>query len=144
MMNPQDSPPTPRNQAQDKNVKLASRLRRKAQAIVEKQSTQLWDSSPRSLIARQLALTLEELQQMKEVNRRVHLGLLRAECEIDTALLQPTDNGDRPRLQAQLFKLQQHRRELALQEHQHLSDLSRRILELVNRWVHVSGEDDRG
>ena len=145
-MNDQEPTPASRKNAPErKDLNLAARLHRKARSIVEKQSPQLWDSSPRSLIARQLALTLEELERTREMHRQLMLGHLRAECELDTALLQPPRGPEeRHRLQAQLIRLQMHRRDLALQEHQSMSQLTHRLLEFVNRWVHVVPEDERG
>lgn len=143
-MNSSEPTPTVRKITPDRGVKLADRLRRKAQAIVEKQSPQLWESSPRSLIARQLALTLEELERAEEAHRRLKLGLLRAECNLDAVLMQPHGAGERLRIQSQLLTLEARRRELSLQEQERLSELTHRLLELVNRYVHVSPGDDRG
>lgn len=111
---------------------------------MSRSSAQLWDSSPRSLIARQLALTLEELDSARETYEHVRLGLLAAECELGTALLQPQQSGDRLRLQGQILRLQEQRQDFALRRSEQENDLARRLLELVNRWVHVTPEDEGG
>lgn len=142
-MKSEDPTQPDKKKATEKDITLARRLRRKAKAIIEKHVPHLWDSSPRSLIARQLALTLEELDQAREVQRSLELGMLRVECELDTALMQPHGPSERMRVQSQLVSLQTKRQELSIQGHSRTNEVTQRLLELVNRYVYLTPLDDR-
>ncbi len=141
-MTPQDNQPSPnRGTATKSRQPLRTRLRRKAETIVERHRAQIWDSSPRTLVARQIALTLEELDGLREARQSVHDTLLQAEAEFGTAMLQAAPAADRLRMQAQVLRLTERRQDFAASSSRGEAELAQRLLELVNRWIHITPED---
>ena len=121
---------------------MAAALQRKVREIIDKIGPEVWDTTPKSLVARELAATLEQLETATDLHRRLHSSLLRAECRLGTALMQPQKPADRLRIASDLVNLETRRRELALIHHGRESELMHRLLKLLNQYVHLDSEDD--
>jgi hypothetical protein len=94
------------------------------------------------MIARQLALTLDEIAQVRRLHRELERSLLVTECYIDTGLLQGPDPGERARLHAQLLTIATERRRLAMTKNDQLRALHQRLLELLNKQVYLGPDDE--
>ena len=78
-----------------KDSPLADALEKKAHRILKQSQKESWDSSPRSMIAREIALTLDHLDRLRaaQQDQEKNLGLL--ESYTNTELIQMEDRTPR-------------------------------------------------
>jgi hypothetical protein len=114
-----------------------------ARALAVTSSTPLWRTNPVSVILRQLALTLDEIATVRAHHRAMLRELLRAECVVDTEMMQPYPQpGERARLQGRLFTIETERRRLAHATSEQLRILHQQLLALLNKYLDLEGEDE--
>lgn len=100
-----------------------------------------WEASPGATIARQLALTLDEIRQVRGLHRQLEKRLLVQECYVDTDLLQPLQPAERAKLHGRLLTIEKERLRLVLTEQEQLRSLHERLLELLNKHAYLDHED---
>ena len=101
-----------------------------------------WDTSPVGIIDREIALTLEHMDRLKEVEEKQRINLLEMECAIDTEIMRMETRtpkySDRrfpewDKLQRQLQEVETERRNhLAMNERQRQA-MEVKLLSLMNR-----------
>jgi hypothetical protein len=123
-----------------KQEPISKTLEARALAIVRVAA--LWQPSPASGITRQIALTLEELSRVRATHRALMDDLLRAECAVDTDLMQPIDPGERSRQQGRLFTIETERRRLQQATNDQLRALRHQLLDLLNKQQHLDPDEN--
>ena len=93
-------------------------------------------------LERQIALTLDQMQQLRRAHENVRRNLLRVETYIDTEIIQRTPRvpvyddprlPERDMLRARLFRIEQERRKLLVSENDQLRQFHDRVLELTRQ-----------
>ena len=116
-------------------------LEEKARELATTLSAGRWDSSALSVIEREVVLTLEQIERLREVHVEQRKRLLRLECYADTELMQmeertprysPYRFPEREKLQRRLISIEHDRMQLALRESVELRELRGRLLYLLN------------
>jgi hypothetical protein len=94
---------------------------------------ELWAATPGASVAREIALTLDQISQVRELRHELERNLLEAECDVDTELMQPQKQGDKARLRGRLAAIDTERRRLALTTQEQLMTLHQRLLGMLNQ-----------
>lgn len=113
-------------------------IEQQARRTLEQRKAQLWRPDASAVIERQMALVLDQLDLERALHQQCRRELLQQECAIDTQAMQldrlrprvMPDDPDRHRLQEQLRRVEQERRQLRLRHHQQVSLLQERLLGL--------------
>lgn len=101
-----------------------------------------WDTSIPSMLRREIALTVEQMEQLKFLTRNQMRGLLRQECDIHTEIMQHKQGipwytqahfPDEQAWQQRLFEIEKERRKLITQYHDKLKSLEDHLLSLINK-----------
>jgi len=101
-----------------------------------------WDTSIPSMLRREIALTVEQLEQLKLLTRNQMRGLLRQECGIHTEIMQQRQGipwytqahfPDEQTWQQRLFEIEKERRKLVIQYHDKQKSLEDHLLSLINK-----------
>ncbi len=101
-----------------------------------------WDTSIPSMLRREIALTVEQLEQLKFLTRNQMRGLLRQECDIHTEIMQQRQGipwytqahfPDEQTWQQRLFEIEKERRKLVIQYHDKQKSLEDHLLSLINK-----------
>jgi len=117
-------------------------LEDRANELAAETGTVQWDTSIPSVLRREIALTVEQLEQIKFLTRDQMKRLLQQECEINTQMKEyrlgiPHHTAFRfpeeQKLQQRLFDIEKERRKLSTQYHDKQKTLEDRLLELVNK-----------
>lgn len=125
-------------------------LEARARRIAKKTGHESSQSPTTSALERELSLTLNHLDQVRDVHKELRRSLLRAECYTDNELhdmemrtpkYSPYRFPEREKFQRTLFKIESERRRLSMIESESLRDLHDRLLELLNKREFVGGGD---
>ncbi len=101
-----------------------------------------WDTSIPSIIRREIALTVEQLEQIKFLTQDQMRRLLRQECDINTEILGYRQGipwytrahfPQEQQLKQRLFDIEKERRKLTTQYHDRRKTLEDRLLDLINK-----------
>lgn len=101
-----------------------------------------WDTSIPAMLRREIALTVEQLEQIKFLTQDQHRRLLRLECDINTEILQNQQGipwyvrphfPEEQKLKQRLFELDKERRNLSVRLHDKKQTLEDRLLSLINK-----------
>jgi len=115
-------------------------LQRRARRIAAGAAAPVWDRSLPSSLRRQIALTLDQRQRQDQLHERQLLELLRAECEVDTDLLQlqqriprytPYHFPEKEKLKKRRFDIDKERRILNQRRQDKVQSLEDRLLTLI-------------
>jgi hypothetical protein len=121
---------------------LGDRIEEEAALVAGNLEGRLQDDSLPSSIEQQIALTLEQLQQVRALHKDLERNLLQLECMVDTDILQleprPLDSVDQHReqrfsLKNRLLKIDAERRALARVQLEKEQALHEKLLTLLRR-----------
>lgn len=117
-------------------------LEDRANELAAENSIIQWDTSIPSILRREIALTVEQLEQIKFLTKDQMKRLLQQECDINTQMKESRLGIPRyttfrfpeeQKLQQRLFDIEKERRKLSTQYHDKRKTLEDRLLELVNK-----------
>ena len=117
-------------------------LEAKARELAKDHQRDAWDSSILPVIEREIVLTLDHIDRMREIGKQLSRSLLRSECYVGTELIQmeqrtprysPYRFPEREKLQRRLLAIEQERRRLSVAEEEQLRALHDRLLSLLNK-----------
>ena len=126
------------------------KMRRRFRKTLEDKANELavecgmmqWDTSIPSMLRREIALTVDQLEQIKFLTKDQMHRLLRQECEINTEMKQSRQGipwytsahfPEEQKLQQRLFDIEKERRKLDIQYHDKRTTLEDRLLSLINK-----------
>ena len=117
-------------------------LEDRANELAAENSIIQWDTSIPSMIRREIALTVDQLEQIKFLRKDQMRRLLRQECDIDTEIMQyrqcvpwytPAHFPEEQKFKQRLFDLEKERRKLTTQYYDKKRTLEDRLLDLINK-----------
>ena len=117
-------------------------LEEKAEFLASVPKRELWDKSISSIVRREIALTVDQINRLKKKHEEQFRRLLRIECYVDTDLMQleqripryvPYHFPEREKFKQRLFEIEKERRELSLKLEKETRGLEDKLLSLVNR-----------
>lgn len=117
-------------------------LEDRANELAAESSVYKWDTSIPSMIRREIALTAEQLDQIKFLTKEQMLRLLRQECDINTVIKNYQQSipwytsshfPEEQELRQRLFEIEKERRKLTTQYHDKRRTLEDRLLSLINK-----------
>jgi len=123
-------------------------LEDKADELAAEQNLPQWDTSLPAMLRREIALTLEQINQLKFLKQDQHLRLLRLECEINTQIKRYRQQmpwyasphfPQEQELRQQLLDIGKEKRNLTVRLHDKKHTLEDRLLELVDKHEHIGG-----
>ena len=123
-------------------IKFKKNLEAKANELAELTPNQIWDVSIPSIIRREIALTVEQINQLKKLHKEQFLKLLRIECHVATDLRQlkqhipryaPYHFPEKEKFKQRLFEIEKERRNLSLRLEEKTQGLEEKMLSLINR-----------
>ena len=127
---------------------FSERLEERARVRTERIEHAQRDRTLSSGLEQAIALTLDQIEGVRRVHKKLRRDLLRIECYIGTEILRREPQipvyedprlPERDMLRARLLKIGQERRRLELIEEEKLRSLHDRLLELMNREGYVGG-----
>ena len=140
------------NPAAEKARTFAERLEEKAGEIVQELSPTSWDVSDTTIVGRELALIVTQIDRLRALNERESRQLLRIECYVDSELLQmeertprysPYRFPEREKLQRRLMTIDQERRRLVIGHEDKLRQLHDRLLYLLEQHTQLTENNGR-
>lgn len=117
-------------------------LEDKANELATETGVPQWDTSIPAMLRREIALTVEQLDQLKFLRQDQHRRLLRLECDINTEIMQHRQGipwyttayfSDEQKLKQRLFELEKEQRNLTVRLHDKKQTLEDRLLGLINK-----------
>ena len=117
-------------------------LEDKAKELAAERGLAWPDRSIPSMLRREIALTVEQLEQIKFFTKDQMRRLLRQECDINTEIKQSRQGipwytlprfADEQPFRQRLFDIEKERRKLSTQYHEKRKTLEDRLLDLVNK-----------
>jgi hypothetical protein len=117
-------------------------LEEKANELAAERGMMQWNTSIPSMLRREIALTVDQLEQIKFLTKDQMRHLLRQECDINTSMKQfrqgiPWYTASRfpeeQKLKQRLFDIEKERRKLDIQYHDKRTTLEDRLLSLINK-----------
>lgn len=117
---------------------LEDRARHTAQELDNRD----WDLSVQSMVEREIALTVDQIDRFQQLHEELHRSLMQTECYIDSDLMQmeqrtprysPDRFPERDKLQRRLTEICRERRNLAITREERMRELHNRLLLLLNR-----------
>ena len=118
--------------------KASKKLEEKAQGLAKNRS----DSVILSMIEEELALTIDQIDSLRDMHENLKNDLLEIQCYIDTELMQMEDRTsryspykfpEREKLQRGLTNIAKERRKLAVLEQEKLQNLHSHLLKLLHK-----------
>ena len=126
------------------------KMRRRFRKTLEDKANELavecgmmqWDTSIPSMLRREIALTVDQMEQIKFLTKDQMRRLLRQECDINTDMKQYRQSipwytsarfPEEQTLQQRLFDIEKERRKLSTQYHDKRKTLEDRLLDLINK-----------
>ena len=122
--------------------KFTKTLEEKANQFAAYPRKNKWDDSIPSMLRREITLTVEQIQRLRDRHDEQFRRLLRVECYVDTDLLQMEQRGSRDvpfnfpqedKLKQRLFDIEKERRNLSLRLEEKTQGLETKLLELINK-----------
>ena len=122
--------------------RFSKTLEEKAEEMAALLRKEQWDRSVPSIIRREIALTVDQIQRLRKQHEEQFRHLLRIECYVDTDLLQleqripryaPYHFPEKEKFKQRLFEIEKERRNLSLKLEKETRGLEDKLLELVNR-----------
>ena len=117
-------------------------LEDRANELAAESSVYRWDTSIPSMIRREIALTAEQLEQIKFLTKDQMRRLLRQECDVNTAIKSYQQGipwytsshfPEEQELRQRLFDIEKERRKLSAQYQDKRRTLEDRLLSLINK-----------
>lgn len=117
-------------------------LEDKANELAAERDIMQWDTSIPSMLRREIALTAEQLGQIKFFTKDQMRRLLRQECDINTEMKQyqqcipwytTSRFPEEQKLRQRLFDIEKEKRKLNVQYHDKRRTLEGRLLDLINK-----------
>ncbi len=109
--------------------------------MIDDSNDRQWNISIPSMIRREIALAVDQINRVKELHKEQQNRLLRIECYVDTDLMQleqripryvPHHFPEKEKLRKRLFEIEAERRKLALRLEEKNRSLEDRLLALIN------------
>ena len=134
--------PKPVSPEREQSPSFVASLEERARNVVPTASRPARDFSATWLIAEQVALTLDQLDQLRRRGRELGNALLEAECDVETELMQmeqrtprysPYRYPEREKLQRRLARLAEEGRRLVIAQAEKLDSLQERLLSLLQK-----------
>lgn len=122
--------------------KFRKTLEERARFLAADKSTGHWDNSIPSMLRREIALTLEQIDQTKFLTKDQMKRLLQLECDINTEILYrkqsipwytPAYFQDEQKLKQRLFDIEKQRRDVKTQYNTKKQTLEDKLLNLINK-----------
>jgi ATP-dependent RNA circularization protein (DNA/RNA ligase family) len=122
--------------------KFTKTLEEKANQLAAYPFKDRWDDSVPSMLRREIALTVEQIQRLRDRHDEQFHRLLKVECYVDTELMQmearqpqyvPYHFPEKDKLRQRLFDIEKERRNLSLRLEEKTQSLEERLLSLINR-----------
>jgi hypothetical protein len=123
-------------------AKFTKTLEAKANQLAAYPHKKQWDDSIPSILRREIALTVEQIQRLRERHDEQFHRLLKVECYVDTELIQmeqrqpryaPYHFPEKDKLKQRLFDIEKDRRNLSLRLEEKTQSLEDRLLSLINK-----------
>ena len=119
-------------------------LEDKANELAAERGIRQWDTSIPAILRREITLTVEQLEQLKFLQRDQLRRLLQLECNINTEIMQyrqgigipwymPVNIPDEQKLKQRLFDIEKEQRNLVIRHHDKKQPLEDRLLNLINK-----------
>lgn len=117
-------------------------LEDKANELAMKSSKAQWDTSIPSMLRREIALTVDQIEQIKFLTKDQMRRLLKQECDINTEMKYYRQGipwyttsrfPEEQKLQQRLFDIEKERRNLTTKYLEKRKTLEDRLLDLVNK-----------
>ncbi len=125
---------------------FAERLEERARALTEQRTEKNDDRTLSSMLRRDIALTVNQIDDFRKLHERLRRNLHRIECYIQTEITQREPRepvyedrriAERDMLRARLLNVEQERRRLAVSEEERLQAMHGRLLALMNKRSYV-------
>lgn len=123
-------------------AKFTKNLEEKANQLAAYPHKKQWDDGIPSILRREIALTVEQIQRLRERHDEQFHRLLRVECYVDTELMQmeqrqpryaPYHFPEKEKLKQRLFDIEKERRNLSIRLEDKTQSLEERLLSLINK-----------
>ncbi len=117
-------------------------LNDKASELSQIPIRQIWDKSIPGTIKREIALTVNQISQLKRQHEEQFLKLLRIECDVTTDLMQlerrmpryaPYHFPEKEKFKQRLFEIEKERQNLNLRLNEKTQGLEDKLLSLINQ-----------
>lgn len=117
-------------------------LEDKANELAAERGITLWDTSIPAILRREIALTVEQMEQLKFLQQEQFRRLLQLECNINTEIMQHRQGipwytqahfPEEQKLKQRLFEIEKERRNMAVRLHEKKHTLEDRLLSLINK-----------
>jgi len=125
-----------------KMSKFIKSLEEKAEHLASVPTRELWDKSIPSIVRREIALTVDQINRQRDSHEKQLRELLRMECSVGTDLMQleqrqpryaPYHFPEKEKFKQRLFEIEKERRNLSLWLEEKTRGLEEKLLDLVNR-----------
>ena len=123
-------------------IKFTKALKKRANQLIGDLNSNNWDSSIPGVIRREIALTVDQINRLKELHEKQLEMLHRVECYVGSEIMQmeqrtprysPYRFPERDKLQQRLFNIEKERRNLTLHLQDKKQSLEDRLLSLINK-----------
>jgi len=123
-------------------AKFTKTLEAKANQLAAYPHKKQWDDGVPSMLRREIALTVEQIQRLRDRHEEQFRSLLRLECEVDTSLMEmkarqpqyaPYHFPEKEKLKQRLFDIEKERRNLSIRLEDKTQSLEERLLSLINK-----------
>jgi hypothetical protein len=117
-------------------------LEDKANQLASERGVLQWETSIPAILRREIALTVEQLGQLRFLRQDQYRQLLRMECDINTEIMQhrqviprhaPPHFPEEQKLKQRLFDIEKEQRNLTIRHHDKKQTLEDRLLNLINK-----------
>lgn len=138
------------NNKNKKGIGFRESLENKARSFTKDLNGRIWDSSIPNVIKREIALTLNQIDNLVMLYEKLNKKLLKLETYVNTDILhlKPRPHNyinnkrkERSNLKKRLLKIEDERRRLSLDQEEKLQALHDRLLSLVNKLEQISPEN---
>lgn len=123
-------------------TKFTKSLEEKAEHLASVPKQERWDKSIPSIVRREIALTVDQINRQRDAHRKQMQKLFQAECSVGTDLMQlqqripqytPYHFPEKEKFKKRLFEIDKERRNLNLRLEKETRGLEEKLLDLVNR-----------
>lgn len=125
---------------------FTERLEEKAKRIVSSSQKMASTNSVEAIMRSEIALTLSQINSVRNLHEKLRRNLLRLECYIDTEIMRRTPRlpafiehriAERDMLRARLLTIEAERRRLAVVEEKELRELHGRLCSSLQKHSHI-------